>query len=92
MSHSKVTLILNGLIQQMQSNNGFFDIDLGDGEPIKVTCTFRAPAKEKDIKNFELKHGFTLPKDYREFLLTTNGCKLFHPANDEGETELYSLK
>ena len=39
---------------------------------------FNPPAKEADIKEYEDRLGFSLPKYYREFLLISDGARIDH--------------
>lgn len=46
--------------------------------------TWNAPARAKDIQNFEKRNNCSLPNDYKEFLLASNGAILY---NLESESE-----
>ena len=83
---------LNFLKDRLSKNNGLMEIYTGNGEYEEVKCTFREPVTIEQINEIESKSGWTFPEDYKEFLLITNGCKLFdHPCYG-GENELYRLE
>ncbi|MBR8643896.1 SMI1/KNR4 family protein [[Brevibacterium] frigoritolerans] len=63
-----------------------------EGLIYEVTCDFNAPASEKAIKLFEDQTGWTLPQDYREFLLLHNGANLLYTPSYGDGIELFQLK
>lgn len=46
----------------------------------KGNMVFSEGATEKEISDFEEKNGVSLPSQYREWLLISDGCMLFLPA------------
>lgn len=48
------------------------------------------PAMIEDIEDFELRNQCSLPNDYKEFLLTSNGAIIFR-SEDENEDDGYKL-
>lgn len=57
------------------------------GEDIEYGFRWNEPAKISEIKNFEIKIGFELPQEYKEFLSISNGAQIYtslDPYEDYG--------
>ncbi|MEE6132476.1 MULTISPECIES: SMI1/KNR4 family protein [Bacillaceae] len=83
---------IKALKQRLWENNDVIEVYKGNGEVDFVTCTFYEGLVEEAIHQFEQKHTYVMPKDYREFLKETNGCRLFEPTIEEKSIVLYSLE
>lgn len=82
---------LNGLKKRLEKDNTIY-IQHTEGLVDEVSCDFNTPATENAIKLFEEETGWTLPQDFKEFLLLHNGANLlFHPRFGDG-IELFSIE
>ena len=53
-----------------------------EGYEEEVILYFNAPANDEDLLMLTEITRYKLPKDYEDFLRTTNGCKLYGEEND----------
>ncbi|WEZ07197.1 SMI1/KNR4 family protein [Priestia flexa] len=83
---------INALKQRLWENNDVIEVYKGNGEVNFTTCTFYEGLVEEIIHQFEQKHRCVMPKDYREFLRETNGCRLFESNLVENSVVLYRLE
>ncbi|MBV7509621.1 SMI1/KNR4 family protein [Bacillus sp. sid0103] len=82
---------LNGLKKRLDKDHTIY-IQQTQGLTYEVTCEFNPPASIDEIKMLEERLGWSLPQDYKEFLLRHNGANLlFQPGIGEG-IELYSIE
>jgi hypothetical protein len=91
MKESMVKQTINALKRRLEDNGNIIQVQTEEGYLYDATCTFHPPVTDEDIIKFEKETGFILPKNYREFLKITNGCRLFDDIYG-GEIELYSLE
>jgi len=82
---------LNGLKKRLEKDNTIY-IQHTEGLVYEVTCDFNAPASEKSIKQFENQTGWTLPQDYKEYLLQHNGANLLYIPRYGDGIELFSIE
>lgn len=88
---SLIELSLHSLKKRLEENNQMIEVYCGEGYVEKCTCKFNEPATLEEIAAFEEKTGWVIPEDYKNFLLITNGCRLFDHPEYGGENHLYSL-
>ncbi|SEM85694.1 SMI1/KNR4 family protein [Lihuaxuella thermophila] len=88
---SLIELSLTALKKRLENNNQMIEVYGGRGHIGTYTCRFHEPATLEQIRAFEEKTGWILPEDYKNFLLITNGCRLFDHPEYGGENILYSL-
>ena len=60
----------------------------GEGEFSHLSCSYKIPVDVSEISKFEIKYKCVVPKDYKEFLLISNGMR-FEIA---GELNLFCLE
>jgi hypothetical protein len=82
---------IQALKTKLEENGGSIEVQPGDGDLSRVTCTFNPPATVDELNDFVRKTKFVLPEDYINFLKICNGCILFDDIGYGGESELYSL-
>jgi hypothetical protein len=58
---------IQALKTKLEENGGSIEVQLGDGDVSKVTCTFNPPATDDDVNDFVRKTKFVLPEDYSSF-------------------------
>ncbi|MFC7372570.1 SMI1/KNR4 family protein [Fictibacillus iocasae] len=81
--------ILAGLKNRL--HDGKLMIQSSGGYCYEAECLFHEPLTEYVMQQFERQTLFTLPKEYRQFLLLHNGMTLFK-GTFEGHIELYRLE
>jgi hypothetical protein len=57
------------------------ELYIGNGNFEKFNYTFYEPVDKEDLKRFECKYNCTLPEDYKNFLLITNGIMFYNSAD-----------
>lgn len=87
----QVAELIRQLKKDLFNHNQVMEVK-DEGAVYKVSCTFNSPATENQIQSFEEKTGLKLPEAYKEFLLVTNGCRLFDSLEFGGENDVYSLE
>ncbi|CAM4447609.1 SMI1/KNR4 family protein [Paenibacillus tarimensis] len=83
--------VIEGLKSRLLINKNSFYLINPDGEFEEHKCFFNPPATVSEINELEADIGYKLPLDYRNFLESCNGCRLFEHHLYGGENELYSI-
>jgi hypothetical protein len=81
---------ISSLKQRLVESNNILRLQLDKGYITDATCKFNDPANEVELTQYINELGYKLPEDYNEFLLITNGCRLFDHPKYGGESYLYS--
>ncbi|MGO4696614.1 SMI1/KNR4 family protein [Paenibacillus sp. 2TAB26] len=86
---SEYETIIKALISRF--NDNVLTIQTTGGETYQTICTFNPPASLNEIESMcELKN-WSLPIDYKHFLLYSNGARLFDVVRTYGGIELFSI-
>ncbi|MFD2673430.1 SMI1/KNR4 family protein [Marinicrinis sediminis] len=91
MKNSKMNTILNNLQIRLSENDGVLTVPYDDGSLHPATFRFHEPLSNEKLLRFERDLAYSLPEDYRSFLLYCNGCRLFDHPSYGGENYLHSI-
>ncbi|MGE7270242.1 SMI1/KNR4 family protein [Brevibacillus panacihumi] len=83
----RLELVLNTLKSRVEQNQTI--VQLLNGECAEVSFYWEEPASVKEIEEVNQKIGWSIPEEYKSFLLMHNGASLF--INDGGTMRLYPL-